>query len=446
MAISIQCPFCSKRFIVNDALSGKRVKCNKCGKVFRANGVMHVGSPQTSTSSPSGHARNVGKTTDGGTSVLVQTLIFACVLLLGSFSVSIICLIHGGIVPGLMLLLLAGLSGVVLACVVRLFLARSHAFGTHTKEMDIFFGLVKLVLWNPSEGVVFLRNKYISHVHDNPHGGGGVRFIIPMLGDEVAMRADLTVHRTEFEDKNVRTLDGLLLTIRGNVRWGIRNLEKYYLYMSKETHNLNDRGLHDIGTSLTPETAERSLARMIESQTRTLVSQSTLGPLLAKVPANTLMLGNQPVSTANTAVGHAQLVPTTSGPPAAVCPNVFCSELKQFVTPTADQDGLQIREIEVQEVLLPAEIERLIVDLYEMPARAELTARAKLNESLYLPQQAELSSRAKQIELEALAKVLGTDGLTLKEVLKSMKGMSFLGVPDFIQRLFTDLMKTKGEK
>ena len=82
---------------------------------------------------------------------------------------------------------------------------------------------------------------------------------------------------------------------------------------------------------------------------------------------------------------------------------------------------MQIREIEVQEVLLPAEIERLIVDLYEMPARADLT------------------SRARQIELEAMAKVLGYDAVRLKEVLKDMKGMTFFGVPDFLQKLFADL-------
>ena len=249
MSISIECPGCSKKFRVKDELAGKPIKCPECGRKFRVAGLVHVESRPTSNSPPNADTTESETTTGDGTSDLVLTLGLASVVLLVTLGLSIYCLNNDAVEFGRILLLLASLSGVVVACVVRVFLARSYAFGTHAKEVDLFFGLVKLVLWNPNEGVVILRNKDIFDWDDNPHDGGGARLIFPLLGDELAMRVDLTVHRTEFIDKNVRTLDGLLLTIRGNCRWGISNIRKYYLSMSGETHQLNDRGFHDIGTS-----------------------------------------------------------------------------------------------------------------------------------------------------------------------------------------------------
>src|SRR3989442_1071057 len=157
MTISIRCPGCSKKLQVNEELAGRQIKCRKCGRRFRVAGLAHAGSlPTSSSPADGGTTTESDTTTGGGISGLVLTVSLAGVFLMVTLGLSIFCLYNDGVVFGLILLFVASLSAIVVGCVVRLLLARSHAFGTHAKGVDLFFGLVKLILWNPNEGVLFL--------------------------------------------------------------------------------------------------------------------------------------------------------------------------------------------------------------------------------------------------------------------------------------------------
>jgi hypothetical protein len=58
-------------------------------------------------------------------------------------------------------------------------------------ELDIFFGTIKLILWEPNEGLVLLKNKQVTALIYGPKDGGGIRFIYPVFGDEVKVRVPL---------------------------------------------------------------------------------------------------------------------------------------------------------------------------------------------------------------------------------------------------------------
>jgi len=69
--------------------------------------------------------------------------------------------------------------------VFQLMLAKSKVL--RDKEVSLWRGYATLISWNPTEGVVILKNKQIHFVDDNPHDGGGIRVIYPLLGEELVL-------------------------------------------------------------------------------------------------------------------------------------------------------------------------------------------------------------------------------------------------------------------
>src|SRR5436305_1122108 len=92
-----------------------------------------------------------------------------------------------------LILLVIAVAGV---CFLRVFLAKSNAIRYHRNEVNLFGGMVKLVLWEANEGLVFLKNKQISQLIYGPEDGGGTAYIYPVLGDEVRVRVPLTLKLT----------------------------------------------------------------------------------------------------------------------------------------------------------------------------------------------------------------------------------------------------------
>jgi hypothetical protein len=90
--------------------------------------------------------------------------------------------------------------------------------------------------------------------------------------------------------------------------------------------------------------------------------------------------------------------------------------------------GLAVDRVELQEVRLPKEIHDMVVEACS---------------ASFLPAKAEREAAARRIQLEADAEVLGADAVALREVLGSADGMSFLGVPDFLENLFGRLGKNR---
>lgn len=86
--------------------------------------------------------------------------------------------------------LLLGLMAAVGVCIwLRIRIARYRAI--RDNDVRMFLGLVRLIVWEPNEGLVFLRYKRIADVIQ---GVGGMRFISPFFrGEELHARIPLTL-------------------------------------------------------------------------------------------------------------------------------------------------------------------------------------------------------------------------------------------------------------
>jgi len=133
---------------------------------------------------------------------------------------SLLALIAGFVIAtpiGILLFLVA--SGVVCYWLVQLVFAKARVL--HEREVPLWKGQAKLVAWNPNEGVVFLKNKQIDFVDDNPHDGGGIRVVYPLLGEELVLRVPLEIRALPFEDTGVLTKEYMRLTVKGTMYWKV---------------------------------------------------------------------------------------------------------------------------------------------------------------------------------------------------------------------------------
>jgi regulator of protease activity HflC (stomatin/prohibitin superfamily) len=170
----------------------------------------------------------------------------------------------------------------VFAGLVELILAKKKALSGGT--VSFWKGLGELVSWNPTEGVLFLKNKHIHFVDSNPNDGGGIRVMFPHLGEEIVLRVPLEIQTLSFKDAEVLTKEYMPLAIQGTMYWKVADLGKFYLLISKDVHFANDSGGHGIKASATRpkfEVAEYWLRSMAEEKTRTVVSQIGTGLLIA---------------------------------------------------------------------------------------------------------------------------------------------------------------------
>jgi DNA-directed RNA polymerase subunit RPC12/RpoP len=109
-------------------------------------------------------------------------------------------------------------------------LLRSRQTVLEKKEVSLLWGFVKLIAWDPVEGVLILKNKNIAFSDDNLlDARGGIRFIYPVLGEEVAVRVPLEIQTLDFRDENVLTREYLQLTVIGTMKWHIVNINQFYL-------------------------------------------------------------------------------------------------------------------------------------------------------------------------------------------------------------------------
>ena len=158
---------------------------------------------------------------------------------------------------------------------VMLFIAKGEVLKRN--EVSVLAGMGKIISWNPSEGVVFLKNKKIDFTDDNPDDGGGIRIIFPLLGEELALRVPLETQTTPFQDDNIITREFIPLSMKATIFWRIGNIDKFYLSLGKEIHYLDDHGGHAVSAPSARhaqmETAERWLSSMMEEQTRAIVSK-----------------------------------------------------------------------------------------------------------------------------------------------------------------------------
>jgi len=330
-------------------------------------------------------------------------------------------LILGGIIhPYLGILFFLVLIGLLIFATVQLFVARGKAI--RDGEASLWKGLVKILSWNPTEGVLFLKNKQIDFVDDNPLDGGGIRAIYPLLGQEMVVKIPLEIQTLAFKDSEVLTLEYMPLTVQGMLYWRVTDLSKFYLYISKEIHSANDTGGHSkgaFGARSQFEVAEQWLRSMAESKTRAVVSRTGTGLLIADQLASDLpkILPEssdflRPLPAASSSYRSA-----TDGL-AEVIKNEFAS--------TANEYGLEIHRIGLQEVKLPAEIYAAAIDACK---------------SSYLPLKAQAEAAERRLKLQAEVDVIGAEATGLKEIARNIPALAF---QDFLAPLFIEFNRKRS--
>lgn len=302
---------------------------------------------------------------------------------------------------------------------VQLILAKSRAI--RDSEAAAWNGLLRIVAWNPTEGVVFLKNKQIQFVDDNPQDGGGIKVVYPLLGEELVLRVPLEIQTLTFSDHEVLTREYMPLTIQGTMYWKVCDLSRFYLYISKEIHATSDTVSHSVATSATRpqfEVAEQWLRAMAEEKTRTIVSRIGTGLLIADQLASDLPKALPESSDF--------IKPPQSSAGYRSATDGLADVIKTDFSSVINEYGLEIHRVALQEVKLPPDIYAAAIDACK---------------SAYLPLKAKAEAAERKLKLQAEADVIGSDAAGLKEIAGNIPALAF---QDFLSPLFLDLNRRRN--
>jgi regulator of protease activity HflC (stomatin/prohibitin superfamily) len=425
MPIELRCS-CGQRVAAAQHQGGKRYPCPKCGKsievprllpakrenALRTTSDPILAPPETRRGPIEGFSqaeRGYPATTGIGRVLLVYFMIWALV-----FVASVAMLAVSPVLGLLAMAVLLLVTVLLVAHSIILLTAKSRVL--RKGEQPLLFGLLNLVAWNPTQGIVVLRNKVVHYVDESLHDGGGIKLIYPMFGEEVALRVPLEPQSLLFEDQDVLTREYLPITVRGTVKWRIVSLEHFYLLVSSDLHKTSDRAAfhaelkqaqqsaaahHEIESRRKLGLAVEWLRWTAEEQTRAVVSRLSTGLLVADQVAEDLppdlrqkVQVTSPESIhASAAVGNYR-----SGT------DSLASHIFDALTERVGQYGIEIHEVTLQNVRLPAEIHQKCVEACM---------------SAYTPLIAGHEAAARQKLLQADANVIGSDNLAAREVVGS---------------------------
>jgi regulator of protease activity HflC (stomatin/prohibitin superfamily) len=312
-----------------------------------------------------------------------------------------------------LIILLAGVAVAGIAW-LKVRLARYEAIRDRKKELVLFNGMMKLIVWEPNEALVILRYKHISEIISS--GSGGMKFIYPIKGEELRARVPMTLRLITWEDQNILTRESIRVRMKIAVWWKVADVRTYVFNIDSGMHI--DDSHREIGIL---EAAEAWLKTMTESTLRTLVSQMSIALLVSSRATSYLHVESK----------HDDTRSPLAQPAEGGSPEFIAERLREELAAKLANYGVNVQRVEVQEMSLSPEIQESIDRVW----------RASL-----LPAQSEQEARARQIELQATASVLGVDAVALREVMKSMQGASFLGVPAFLETLFARIGPQAGRQ
>ncbi len=312
-------------------------------------------------------------------------------------------LLAGAGLAFLLLLLLAIAGGIV---VFNLYSARAQAIARGSA--DAIAGFCKIISWNPTEGVLFLKNKMVSFVDDNPNDGGGLKAIFPLSGEELACRVPLEIQTLNFDDDEVLTKEFLPLKIKGTIYWKIQDLHKFYLSVNKNDIRISSA---DQGSSVSSEvgsqmnTAKSWLKAMAEEKTRSVVSNIGTGLLIAdRLSADIPDVAPKQTFSANRTESSEDYRSATDG---------LASALSASVGDAVLNYGIAVERIALQEVNLPPQI---------------YAAAVEASRASYEPIKARAEALARQMALQADVSVLGSEVVGLREISANIPALAFQDV------------------
>jgi regulator of protease activity HflC (stomatin/prohibitin superfamily)/DNA-directed RNA polymerase subunit RPC12/RpoP len=438
MAVIFQCNNCGIGLQAAETQRNTMVSCPKCKSALLV--------PSSASGPPSNMTDSYNSDHDRSSSIL-PVLLFAT-----ATPVAIILLLLLIYRPFLFVVSCAALLGLIGASVLYVLWVRSQAFGKHQHDVPLFFGLVRLVLWEPTEGIVLLKNKQIMYLDNNIEDGGGVRFIFPILGHEVGLAAPLTVLPVQFEDTNVYTRDSIPLSMKMTIWWKIRDLRRFYLSVSQEVHTLTDHGRHTVSSTNLGgfddplvsardrqrlEAAERWITASAEEETRAYTCGISTSLLVAEQIAASLpttSLAGQ-LTSEQTGGSRGELaVPAHGGALEAslgiyqTAASALVDRLQTRLNSVLGTKGLEIDRIAIQEVGLPLEVRKKAID-----------AAA----AWYGVIEAKRKGVGAAAKIEELAKVIGKDAAATAEILKHYQGVNIgVGLTGLLDQVFAKFSPT----
>jgi regulator of protease activity HflC (stomatin/prohibitin superfamily) len=332
-------------------------------------------------------------------------------------------------------LLVAGASYIALQQAYRLVRARERVLTA--KDVPILWGMVRLIAWDPTEGVLILRDKSVHFSDDDLHDGrGGIRFLLPAMGEELALRVPLEVQSLHFSDADVLTREYLTLTVRGTMKWRIVDIRKFYLLVSRELRYTSDRSdghrppaSAAVGSPPAAVTATSTIEQlkeaavawlrwMAEHETRAVLSRVSSGLLVAEQVASEMPEFRGGYSQPSGSLATSPEFGSATDGLAAAIHGTIAARVGDY--------GIAIQEVTLQEIRLPQEIHRQCIE----------ACRAA-----YLPLLAQREHAGKRVALQTEVELLGRDAVATSRIVGSAPA---LGLSDFLNQFLVQRMKAVG--
>lgn len=394
--VSFSCPNCQKHLRARGDQAGRIYACPGCGGPVPVPALSTQPAPAAPTAPP---AADEGSALTRPPATVGE---FALFVFIGWTILAFVCLIamffgdmarYVAVIVFLLVTLEALRQGWVIL--------RARQRVLVEKDVPLLWGSTRLIAWDPTEGVLILKDKALHFSDDDLHDAkGGVRLVRPMLGEELVLRVPLETQTLSFEDKDVLTREYLHLVIRGTMKWRIDDIEKFYLLVSRELREVNEtndpmavrlpRGDRAGATSRKLIDASIAWLRSIaQEQTRIVVSRVRSGLLIA----DKLIADVPEVRQAEQ--GTPELGSAAEG---------LSGAIHAAVAERLSEYGIAVAEVSLVEIRMP----QAIVE--------QCIAAAK---TAYLPLMAKNQSAVRREELRADASVIGRNAVAAREVVSA---------------------------
>jgi regulator of protease activity HflC (stomatin/prohibitin superfamily) len=453
------CGTCGRQLKAKVDQGGRSFRCPGCGAAVEVPQIAVVS--KAATTPPPGtdvhlHGHTIGPTEPESKgplkvpSTIGQLLMYLLVIWLGLSLILGVVSLFSTLLSYLSLLLFLGLTAGTVIQMYWVMRARQQVLSK--KDIPLLWGFARLIAWDPVEGVLFLKNKKMGFFDDDLHDGhGGVRFIYPIFGDELALRVPLEVQTVQFFDEKVLTREYLSVTVHGTLKWRITDIRKFYLLLSRELRNTSDYRKIEGGGYITPgetkhveseEEAEVSVKKKLqlaimwlrvlaEEQARTVVSRVSSGLLIADRLVDQMPEIKDAVTRDRSLLSAlASDTPATAGHAWNGAADGLARSIFETMSKRVAPYGINIDEVSLQEIKLPDEIVRACVD-------AAQTA--------YLPLLSQRKAAAdvaiKRANLAAEVELLGREAIGTREIASAAPAFTLV---DFLSNFVSKGMNVQA--